>query len=201
MKRCVALLMTLILMLCLSSSVAEQADTPSILVVVFSRAGENWQVGVIEEGNTMKMAKIIAEQLHADLFEIVPEIPYPIEYEAMKDVAQQELDDDARPDYVGDAEKWETIDTVFIGYPIWWGGMPKIVQHFLEEHDFSGKTVVPFNTHGGSGQGGTQTVIEQMLTGAKVLKGLAVNGVQAQNDPEKTLQDVESWLKSIGLSE
>ena len=201
MKRCVALLMTLILMLCLSSSVAEQADTPSILVVVFSRAGENWQVGVIEEGNTMKMAKIIAEQLHADLFEIVPEIPYPIEYEAMKDVAQQELDDDARPDYVGDAEKWETIDTVFIGYPIWWGGMPKIVQHFLEEHDFSGKTVVPFNTHGGSGQGGTQAVIEQMLTGATVLKGLAVNGVQAQNDPKKTMEDVEDWLKSIGLSE
>ena len=79
--------------------------------------------------------------------------------------------------------------------------MPKIVQHFLEDHDFTGKTVVPFNTHGGSGQGGTQTVIEQILTGAKVLKGLAVNGVQAQNDPEKTLQDVESWLKSIGLSE
>lgn len=201
MKRCVALLMTLILMLCLSSSVAEQADTPSILVVVFSRAGENWQVGVIDEGNTMKLAKIIAEQLHADLFEIVPEIPYPIEYEAMKDVAQQELDDDARPDYVGDAENWETIDTVFIGYPIWWGGMPKIVQHFLEEHDFSGKTVVPVNTHGGSGQGDTQAVIEQMLTGATVLKGLAVNGVQAQNDPKKTMEDVEDWLKSIGLSE
>jgi flavodoxin len=201
MKRLLALLTALMLMLCLSPSVAEQAGEPSILVVVFSHAGENWQVGVVEEGNTMKMAKIIAEQLHAELFEIVPEIPYPVGYEEMKDIAQKELDEDARPAYVGDVENWETVDTVFIGYPIWWGGMPKIVQRFLENHDFTGKTVIPFNTHGGSGQGGTQTVIEQMLTGAKVLKGLAVNGVQAQNDPEKTLQDVESWLKSIGLSE
>ena len=149
----------------------------------------------------MKMAKIIAEQLNAEVFEIVPEVPYPVGYEEMKDIAQKELDEDARPVYVGDVENWESVDTVLIGYPIWWGGMPKIVQHFLEDHDFTGTTVVPFNTHGGSGQGGTQTVIEQMLTGAKVLKGLAVNGVQAQNDPEKTLQDVESWLKSIGLSE
>ena len=201
MKRLLALLTALMLMLCLSPSVAEQAGEPSTLVVVFSHAGENWQVGVVEEGNTMKMAKIIAEQLHAELFEIVPEVPYPVGYEEMKDIAQKELDEDARPAYVGDVENWETVDTVFIGYPIWWGGMPKIVQRFLENHDFTGKTVIPFNTHGGSGQGGTQTVIEQMLTGAKVLKGLAVNGVQAQNDPEKTLQDVESWLKSIGLSE
>ena len=201
MKRYVALLMTLILMLCFCSSVAEQAGEPSILVVVFSHAGENWQVGVVEEGNTMKMAKIIAEQLNAEVFEIVPEVPYPVGYEEMKDIAQKELDEDARPVYVGDVENWESVDTVLIGYPIWWGGMPKIVQRFLENHDFTGKTVVPFNTHGGSGQGGTQTVIEQLLTGAKVLKGLAVNGVQAQNDPEKTLQDVESWLKSIGLSE
>ena len=199
MRKAIVLLAALLLT-AFSTLPTQAENTPSTaLVVVFSHAGENWQVGVIEEGNTMKMAKIIAEQLNADLLEIVPEVPYPVDYAAVKDAAQEELDQDARPAYVGDVEHWNEYETVLIGYPIWWGGMPKIVEHFLEKHDFSGKTVIPFNTHGGSGQGGTQAVIERMLPEATVLQGLAITGTQAQNHAEKTRSDVTNWLTRLGL--
>ena len=200
MKKLISLILATMLICSILPAYTEET-TVSVLVVVFSHAGENWQVGIIDEGNTMKMAKIIANKMNADLFEIDPVIPYPMEYEAVKTVAQTELDEDARPEYQGDVVDWARYETVFVGYPIWWGGMPKIVVHFLEDHDFAGKTVIPFNTHGGSGQGGTQSVIEHMLMGATVLQGLAVTGTQAQNDPEKTEQDVEVWLKIIGLAE
>ncbi|MBQ9197328.1 MAG: NAD(P)H-dependent oxidoreductase [Clostridia bacterium] len=192
------MLLALCLLLAAFSSFAEDAPS-SVLVVYFSRAGENWSVGVIEEGNTTKLAKIIAEQTEADLFEIVPEVPYPSDYDSTLAIATREKEEDARPAYLDDVENWAQYDTVFIGYPIWWGGVPCIISTFLESHDFSGKTVIPFNTHEGSGQGGTQQVIKGKLLGITVLQGLAVRGSQAQNDAEGTTKDVNKWLNSLGL--
>ena len=189
----------LCLLLAAFPALAEDAPS-SVLVVYFSRVGENWSVGVIEEGNTAKLAKIIAEQMDADLFEIVPEVPYPADYDSTLKIATLEKEEDARPAYLGDVENWAQYDTVFIGYPIWWGGVPCIVSTFLENHDFSGKTVIPFNTHEGSGQGGTQQVIEEKLPGITVLQGLAVRGSKAQNDAEGTAKDVASWLQSLGFT-
>lgn len=177
-------------------------DTPAhILVVYFSRAGENYSVGVIEEGNTARMAKIVASQTGADLFEIVPEVPYPADYDSTLSVATREKNEDARPAYIGDADHWDQYDTIFIGYPIWWAGMPCIVYTFLENHDFTGKTVIPFNTHEGSGQAGTQRDLEERLPGITVLQGLAVRGSRAQNDADGTGKDVANWLKRLGLAQ
>lgn len=199
MKKTICMLLTLCLLLAAFPSFAE--DTPfSVLVVYFSRGGENWSVGVVEEGNTAKLAKIIAEQMGADLFEIVPEVPYPADYDSTLKIATREKEEDARPAYLGDVENWAQYDTVFVGYPIWWGGVPCIVSTFLESHDFSGKTVIPFNTHEGSGQGGTQQAIEEKLPGITVLQGLAVRGSKAQNDAEGTTKDVASWLQSLGFT-
>lgn len=198
MKRLI-LLVSVVLMLCaVSFAFAEEAGSKA-LVVVFSRAGENYSVGVIEEGNTSKMAKEIAEQTGAALFFIEPVVPYPEDYDTMLTVATQEKNDDARPEYAGDVENWEQYETVFIGYPIWWGGVPNVVYSFLEKHDFTGKTVIPFNTHEGSGQAGTQQDIESRLPGITVLQGLAVRGSKAQNDAEGTAQEVQDWLKQLGL--
>ena len=200
MNRIAAILLVLMLVLSITSGFAEGTDPRSnILVVVFSRAGENYSVGVIEEGNTSKMSKIIAEQLGADLFAITPETAYPEDYDTMLTVAMQEKNDDARPAYIGDVENWDKYDTVFIGYPIWWGGTPNIVYTFLESHDFTGKTVIPFNTHEGSGQAGTQHDIENRLPDVTVLQGLAVRGSKAQNDADGTSSDVQNWLKGLGL--
>ena len=198
MKRLVFLVSVVLMFCTVSFAFAETAGSKT-LVAVFSRAGENYSVGVIEEGNTAKMAKVIADQTGADLFFIEPVVPYPDDYDTMLTVATQEKNDDARPEYAGDAENWEQYDAVFIGYPIWWGGVPNIVYSFLESHDFTGKTVIPFNTHEGSGQAGTQQDIESRLPGITVLRGLAVRGSRAQNDADGTAQDVRDWLKGLGL--
>ncbi len=191
MKRIVVLLLALMLM---GSSLAE-----GVLVTYFSHAGENYNVGVIEEGNTAKLAKVIAAQTGADLFEIVPVVDYPHSYDECLEVATAEQREGARPEYVNDVENWEQYDTVFIGYPIWWGEIPNIVYTFMENHDFAGKTVIPFNTHEGSGQSHSQRDIEKALPEATVLKGLAVRGATAQNDPDATAKAVSDWLSGIGM--
>ena len=199
MKKLISLLLSILLLSSVCAAFSEETGSGT-LVVVFSRAGENYSVGVIEEGNTSKMAKVIAEQTGADLFFIEPVVPYPEDYDTMLTVATQEKNDDVRPEYIGDVEQWEQYDTVFIGYPIWWGGIPNIIYSFLEFHDFTGKTVIPFNTHEGSGQAGTQQDIESRLPGITVLQGLAVSGSKAQNDAEGTTQDVQDWLSKLGLT-
>ena len=200
MKKGLCLLLALMAALCgMASALAEEETETSVLVVYFSHAGENYNVGVIEEGNTAKMGKIIAGQMGADIFELVPVVEYPEDYESCLEVATEEQRTDARPEYVEEIENWEQYDTVFIGYPIWWGRLPNIVYTFLEAYDFAGKTVAPFNTHEGSGQAGTQREIEKKLEGATVLKGLAVKGSRAQNDQEGTGEDVAKWLKDLGL--
>ena len=92
-------------------------------------------------------------------------------------------------------------DQVLRRYPIWWGEIPNIVYTFMEGHDFAGKTVVPFNTHEGSGQSHSQRDIEKTLPDAAVLQGLAVRGATAQNDPDATAQAVSGWLGGLGLGQ
>ena len=191
MKKIVVLLIALMLM---GSALAE-----GTLVTYFSHAGENYNVGVIEEGNTAKLAKVIAEQTGAELFEIVPVVDYPQSYDECLEVATAEQRNGARPEYVGDVENWDQYDTIFIGYPIWWGEIPNIVYTFMENHDFAGKTVIPFNTHEGSGQSHSQRDIEKTLPDATVLQGLAVRGTTAQNDPDATAKAVSDWLSGLGL--
>ena len=169
-----------------------------ILVAYFSRTGENYNVGTISEGNTAKLAKEIAAQTGADLFEIVPVNEYPESYDEMLDVATQEKAGDERPEIKDTIENFDDYDTVFLGYPIWWGDMPMILYSFMESYDFTGKTVIPFNTHEGSGQAGTQKMIESKLDGAAVLKGFAMQGSEAQGlKYDGTNESVRNWLDSL----
>ena len=200
MKKLVSLILTIILLVGIVPVYAEEAPA-HVLVVYFSHAGENYNVGVIEEGNTARMGRIIAAQMSADIFELVPVVEYPMDYDSCLDVATEEQRTNARPEYVDEIENWDQYDTVFIGYPIWWGEIPNIVYTFMEAYDFTGKTVIPFNTHEGSGQAHSQRDIESLLTSANVLKGLAIRGSKAQNDAEGTSTDVANWLKSIGLEQ
>ena len=180
-------------------------ETPSnsalgnILVAYFSRTGENYSVGTIEKGNTAVIAEMIAEQTGGDLFEIVPVTPYPSAYSEILTIAQNEKTRNDRPDIENAIPNMDEYDTVFIGYPIWHGDMPMIVYHFLESYDFAGKTVIPFNTHEGSGQSGTQSRIEGILTQSNVLHGLAVQGRTAQNSQEEARQAVTQWLENLGF--
>lgn len=176
---------------------SEPGTGSNILVAYFSLAGEQYQVGVIEEGNTSIIAHMIAEQTGADLYEIEPVTPYPETYDGLLEISQQEMADDARPEIANPVENIDAYDTVFIGYPIWWGDMPMIVYNFLESYDLSGKTIIPFCTHGGSGLAGTEGTIAE-ITGATMVDGLSISGETAQNDREDAQQQVTEWLQEAG---
>ena len=122
----------------------EVASGTNILVVYFSRTGEQYTVGVIDEGNTAIVAKMIAEKTGADLYEILPEIDYPYTYAALTDAAKKEQNDNARPAIKNPLPNLTQYDTIFIGAPVWWGDWPMILYTFFESADLSGKNLVPF---------------------------------------------------------
>lgn len=165
------------------------------LVVYFSRADENYSVGEVEVGNTELLAKEIAARTGADEFKIVPANPYPAEYMAAVDVATMEKNKNARPEYTGDIDI-SGYDTIFLGYPIWWGDLPMIVYTFLEKHDFSGKIVAPFNTHEGSGNAGTYETLKNKLANASVVgDGFNMSGSSART--AEGIKEAGDWAEKI----
>lgn len=167
------------------------------LVVYFSHTGENYSVGNISEGNTAIIAKMIASTTGSDTFEIVPSKEYPKTYKECTDVAKDEQKKNARPAYKGDVDT-SAYDTIYIGYPIWWGDMPMVVYTFLEKHDLNGKTIIPFCTHEGSGVSGTDSAIKRLYKNAAVKSALAVRGATAQNKRNEAQKAVDEWLGKIG---
>ena len=168
-----------------------------VLVAYFSRTGEQYGVGNITEGNTAIVAKMIADKTNGDLFEIkVAQDNYPKGYTELTEYVKKEMEQKARPEIVGKVENFADYDTIFIGYPIWWGDKPMPVYTFIESYDFNGKTIVPFATHEGSGFGGTQGMDR---TGAKILKGIGIYGHVAQNNRAEAEKQVSEWLKGLGF--
>lgn len=161
------------------------------LVVYFSHKGENYSNGSIidlKKGNTATAAEMIASMTEADLFEIEAVTAYPYEYHECTEVAKAELNADARPKLIHDIDI-QNYDVIIIGYPNWWGTMPMPVWTFLEKHDFTGKTILPFCTHEGSGLGTSEADIKK-LTNADIRKGLAIHG----SNVEQSSQVIKSWL-------
>ena len=189
------ILTALIVTAIFTSSFAAEAKS---LVVVFSRADENYGVGYITKGNTMILAEMVASKTGADLFEIQPAKKYPADYDTCIDVAKKELNAKARPAILEDKDVSE-YDTIFFGYPIWWGDLPMCFYTFIESHDWNGKKIIPFCTHEGSGLAGTERKLKSALKGAEVMKGLAVRGSTAQNDKAGAEKAIDSWLKSLGM--
>ena len=150
-------------------------------------------------GNTQKMANIIAEHLREDIsvneFRIIPAEDYPEDYTELRDIAQEEKNNDARPKI-----KYNTdlsgYDTIFLGYPIWWGTTPMIIRTFLETHDFGGKKIYPFNTHGGSGKGTSVDDIKKLLPRVSVGKGFAIRGDSVSSSTSK----ITEWVDSLRIS-
>lgn len=171
-------------------------NTKKILVAFFSRTGENYAVGHIEQGNTHIVAEMIASATGGTLFRIEPATPYPDDYRACTEIAQREKRSKARPALAGDIAA-EEYDVIFLGYPNWWGDLPMCVYTFLEQHDWQGKVVIPFCTHEGSGLSDTENRLWEACRGASVLNGLAVRGSAAQNEREKARKQVLEWLKQL----
>ena len=171
-----------------------------ILVIYFSRTGEQYTVGVIDKGNTAIVAEMIAEQTGADLFEVLPvDDHYPMTYNALTDVAKQEQNANARPEYGKDAQPdLAQYDTIFIGAPVWWGDWPMIMYTLFENNDFSGKKLIPFSTHEGSGLSGFDRKLASACPNAEVLTGLAVRGNDCQNKQDSVKVSVSQWIAGLG---
>lgn len=146
-------------------------------------------------GNTEAMANLIAEQTGGTLFEIAPATPYTDDYDALLDVAQQEQAEDARPELAATVEDWDSYDVVFVGYPDWWSDAPMVIYSFLESYDWTGKTMVPFCTSGGSGFGRSLDRLPDSAPGATILEGLHVSGSSAADSGE----EVAEWIAGLGL--
>ncbi len=179
-----------------TSQTTVMKNSKKVLVVFFSRTGENYAVGNIEKGNTHIIAEIIAKETGGKLFRIETVNPYPDEYKACVEIAKAEKESNARPEIKGEV-RVEDYDIIFLGYPNWWGDMPMAVYTFIEKHNWNGKTVVPFCTHEGSGLSGTERKLKDACKGATVSEGLAVKGTTAQNSQPQALKTVQTWLKKV----
>ena len=180
-----------------TSQTTDMKNSKKVLVVFFSRTGENYAVGNIEKGNTHIIAEMIAKETGGKLFRIETVKPYPDEYKACVEVAKAEKENNARPEVKGDV-KVEDYNIIFLGYPNWWGDMPQPLFTFLEEYDFSGKTIIPFNSHGGSGFSNTIEEIKELQPDANISdEGLSIS----RDKVADSVQDVTDWAKSLDLSE
>ncbi len=174
------------------------SENSKIIVVYFSRTGENYNVGNTEVGNTAMIASYIKEYLKADSYEIVPVKKYPEGYDECLNIAKTEQQENARPKIEGKIDNIDKYDTIILGYPIWYGDTPMIINTFLEENKLDGKTVLLFNTHEGSKDAGTYSKIAQKLSSSKVnTNGLNIQGQTARTAEGK--QQTIQWLKEQGL--
>ena len=175
-------------------SYAENAALPDDVDASASASIQPWNSALT--GNTGVVADMIAQATGADLFSIRTVEQYPDTYDATIDQGQQEQSDGARPELATHLENLDSYDTIFLGFPNWWGDMPMAVYTFLDEVDLSGKTVIPFVTSGGSGFSNTISTIQQMEPQATVQEGLSIGASSATG----AQQQVESWLSELGLA-
>jgi flavodoxin len=159
-------------------------STKKILVAYFSHSG-----------NTREIANQIHTSLRGDIFEIVAVDPYPSDYDKIVEQAGKELREKYKPELKTKVKNMDSYNVVFVGYPIWWGTVPMPVASFLSEYDFSGKTIVPFCTHEGSGLGRSVEDIKELCPQPAIIDGLAVRG----SGTRKAQNEVSDWLHEIGM--
>lgn len=187
-------------------SVSEDADKDSndTLVIYFSANNLNDVDAVSsatpmvgDESSVEWVANIIHDEVGGNLVQIVPSEDYPLEYDATADLAKTEADSDARPTFNNLDIDPTSYSRVFIGYPIWWYRMPMIMETFFDTYDFDGVTIIPFNTHLGSRNGGTYDMIRDREPGATVLEGIPISGSDVGKDSSK--EDIIKWLNGLDL--
>ena len=168
-----------------SETATDAQEEKNILVAYFSVTN-----------NTKAVAEKLADGLGADIYEITPEEPYTdadIDYSDDNSRTTIEMNDpDARPAIAGSVENMDQYQVLFIGYPIWWGDAPRIISTFMESYDFSGKTIIPFCTSGGSGISSSAANLEKLTSGANWLEGKRLNG----SDSQDTIME---WADSLGF--
>lgn len=164
------------------------------LVIYFSRADENYFGGTmryIDKGNTEVVAEYIRDILGADIFKVERKTPYAKEYMACIKEAKDEQSRGEKPELKNYLDDISGYDVIFIGGPVYWGTLPQPMFTELERLDFSGKTVMPFTTHEGSGLANVPSDIKKICVGANIKQGLAIVGSTVRDSKQK----IEKWIK------
>lgn len=145
-------------------------------------------------GNTQYAAYVIQQNTGADVFRVEPVTPYPTEHDVLVDMAAKEQESNERPQIKDTIENFDDYSTVYIGYPIWWSDMPMIMYTFFDEYDLSGKTIIPFSTHGGSGLAGTVSSICELEPDANVYdNALSIS----RDDVQDAEQEITDWVNIV----
>lgn len=161
------------------------------LVLYFSRADENYNVGYIDKGNTEVIAEYIQQITGSDIFKVERKIPYAKDYDSCINEAKIEIEDNAKPEIANTLESIDEYDIIYIGSPVYWGYMPRPLITQLEKLNWNGKTIKPFITHEGSGLASIPSQIKRICIGANVLDGIAIQGSTVNSAKSK----IESWIK------
>jgi flavodoxin len=171
------------------SQTTSSDKTPEILIAFFSRTN-----------NTKALAEHIQSLVGGDMFHVTTKEPYPEGYRETTRVARAELNNNERPELAEtiSPEDMEKYDVIFLGYPNWWGTMPMAMFTFLEQYDLSGKTIVPFCTHGGGGLGRGPSDIATLAPNATILKGFAIRTGFLSFLESRASNDVADWLRELG---
>lgn len=190
-----------------TEAVQNNTDNENILIAYFS-VPENVDTDGIDAnsgasivvknkdvlGNMQYMAMTIQEAIGGELFRIETKEKYPLEHETLVNQAKEEQNEEVRPELATHIENVEQYDIIFLGYPNWWGDMPQPLYTFLEGYDFSGKTIIPFNSHGGSGFSNTIEEIKKLQPNATVKDdGLSIS----RNDVADSEQEITDWAKGF----
>lgn len=183
----------------------EAADAGGILIAYFT-AAENSGVDAVASasyttldgeavGRVQALAERIQQNVGGDLFSIRTSVVYPADGGELIDYAAQEQEENARPELTTHIENLDGYDTIFIGYPNWWADLPMAVYSFLDEYDFSGKTIIPFNVHNGSRFSRTIQTIQELEPDATVVEdGFTVS----EQTVAEAAEDVAAWLEDLG---
>ncbi len=167
------------------SFAAEAAKGQNILIIYFSHSG-----------NTRTIAEQIHSRIGGDIVELKTVQPYPDDYNTTVDLAQKEKKEHARPAITTELPDLAKYDTVFLGFPSWWGTIPMAYYTLLEKYDLGNKIVIPFVTHGGSAFGSSLSDLKRLCPRARFKEGLAVRGSRVHS----AQKDVDKWLSKLGLA-
>lgn len=192
------------------SSPPESEDTGSHILIAYFSVPENIDISGVDAvagasvvvrnsekmGNTEYVAKVIQQTVGGDLFRIETVEEYPLDHEPLVDQAADEQDEKKRPELLNQVENFEQYETIILGFPNWWADLPMPVYTFLEEYDFSGKTIIPFVTHGGSGFSGTVRTISDIQPQAEVSDNTLS---LSRNAVAGSAEDVIAWAESLGI--
>lgn len=166
------------------SAYAAKAEGGKVLILYFSHSG-----------HTRQLAEQIHERVGGDMVELKTVSPYPQDYNAVVDVARQEQQSNARPQISTQLENLDAYDTVFIGFPNWWGTLPMPFFTLLERYNLGDKNVIPFCTHEGSRFGRSESDLKRLCPQARMLKGFEARGSRVSS----ARKDVDEWLRGIDM--